>query len=163
MSIQSVRAYFAARGMEDRVLEFTVSSATVELAAQALGCEPSHIAKTLSFRLPDGPILIVAAGDAKVDNPKFKHFFGAKAKMLSFEEVEETIGHGVGGVCPFAIKEDVRVYLDESLRRFATIYPACGSGASAIGLTCAELEQHAQNFTGWVDLCKGWQTDGAAQ
>ena len=163
MSIEKVRAYFRPLGREQDILEFPVSSATVELAAQAVGVIPARIAKTLSFLVDDSCILIVAAGDAKVDNPKFKHFFGAKAKMLSFEEVEETIGHGVGGVCPFAIKEDVRVYLDESLRRFATIYPACGSGASAIGLTCAELEQHAQNFTGWVDLCKGWQTDGAAQ
>ena len=156
MSIEKVRTYFAQFGMEDRILEFPVSSATVELAALALNCEPCRIAKTLSFNVNDTPILIVAAGDAKVDNAKYKAYFGAKAKMLSHEEAAVKIGHAVGGVCPFAVNEGVKVYLDESMRRFATMFPAAGSSNSAIELTITELEQYS-GFTAWVDVCKAWQ------
>ena len=158
MSIEKVRQYFAGFGMEDQVLEFSVSSATVELAAQALGVEGKRIAKTLSFLTPDGCILIVAAGDAKVDNPKYKARFGCKAKMLPHDDVPEYIGHAVGGVCPFAVKEGVKVYLDESLRRFGTVFPACGSSNSAIELTIPQLERHSA-FADWVDVCKGWQEE----
>ena len=157
MAIEKVKEYFARFGMEGRVREFAVSSATVELAAKALGCEPCRIAKTLSFMLGSGPILIVAAGDAKIDNPKYKAQFGAKAKMLTSDEVEALIGHGVGGVCPFAAKEGVAVYLDESLRRFETVFPACGSANSAIELTIEELARYS-GFASWVDVCKGWRT-----
>lgn len=156
MSIEKVKAYFATHGMEDRVLEFEVSSATVELAAAALGCEPCRIAKSLSFMVGDRAILVVAAGDAKVDNAKYKAQFGTKAKMLTPEEAVTLIGHAVGGVCPFAINEGVTVYLDESLKRFETVFPACGSSNSAIELTIPELEKHA-HFTAWVDVCKNWQ------
>lgn len=156
MSIEKVRAYFASHGMEDRILEFPVSSATVELAAQALNTEPCRIAKTLSFSVKDTPILVVTAGDAKVNNGKFKAHFGVKAKMLSREEAEEKIGHAVGGVCPFAINDGVAVYLDESLKRFQTVFPACGSSNSAIELTIAELETYSR-FQEWVDVCKEWQ------
>ena len=155
MSIEKVKAFFAAYGMEERVQEFDVSSATVELAAQALNCEPCRIAKTLSFSVNGAPILIVAAGDAKIDNPKYKARFGAKAKMLSPDEALTLIGHAVGGVCPFAVNEGVTVYLDESLRRFSTVFPACGSSNSAIELTPEELERFAAP-TDWVDVCKGW-------
>lgn len=158
MSIEKVRAYLRQFKIEDRIIEFASSSATVELAAQAAGCEPARIAKTLSFKLHDGScLLIVAAGDAKVDNAKFKHFFGCKAKMLSAEEVEPLIGHAVGGVCPFAINDGVKTYLDISLQRFSTFFPACGSHNSAIELTPEELEKYAANCQGWQDLCKGWQ------
>ena len=157
MAIEKVREYFKSFDMEERVLEFETSSATVELAAQAVGVEPCRIAKTLSFHAPEGTILIVAAGDAKIDNAKYKAHFGAKARMLTFDEVEALVGHGVGGVCPFAIKEGVAVYLDQSLRRFATVFPACGSSNSAIELNCEELEQYACCFAGWVDVCKGWE------
>ena len=153
MSIERVREYFRAHGMEDRVLEFDVSSATVELAAEALHCEPCRIAKTLSFSVGDKAILIVMAGDAKINNAKYKAHFGAKAKMLTFEEVEQTIGHGVGGVCPFAINDGVSVYLDESLKRFETVFPACGSANSAIELTIPELESFS-GFEEWVDVGK---------
>ena len=153
MSIERVREYFRAHGMEDRVLEFDVSSATVELAAEALHCEPCRIAKTLSFTVSGRAILIVMAGDAKINNAKYKAHFGAKAKMLTFEEVEQTIGHGVGGVCPFAINEGVSVYLDESLKRFETVFPACGSANSAIELTIPELERYS-GFEEWVDVGK---------
>ena len=153
MSIEKVKAYFAALGMEDRVLEFPVSSATVELAAAALGCEPCRIAKSLSFLLDDAPILIVAAGDVKVNNAAYKARFGAKAKMLTPDEAVTLIGHAVGGVCPFAVNEGVTVYLDESLRRFETVFPACGSSNSAIELTIPELEKYS-GFTAWVDVCK---------
>ena len=155
MSIEKVRAYFAQFGMEDRVLEFDVSSATVELAAQAVGVEGKQIAKTLSFLLGDACILIVAAGDARVDNKKYKEHFGLKAKMLAHDDVPEYIGHAVGGVCPFAVPENVNVYLDVSLRRFETVYPACGSPNSAIALTLPELEQYS-GFSAWVDVCRGW-------
>ena len=155
MSIEKVKAFFAAYGMEERVQEFDVSSATVELAAQALNCEPCRIAKTLSFLVNGAPILIVAAGDAKIDNPKYKARFGAKAKMLSPDEAVALIGHAVGGVCPVAVNEGVTVYLDESLRRFSTVFPACGSSNSAIELTPEELERFAAPAD-WVDVCKGW-------
>ena len=153
MSIERVRAYFAQYGMENRIREFSVSSATVELAAQAVGCEPQRIAKTLSFMVGEQPILIVAAGDAKIDNPKYKAQFSQKAKMLSFEQAAELIGHAVGGVCPFAVNEGVTVYLDVSLKRFETVFPACGSSNSAIELTIPELEQYS-GFVSWIDVCK---------
>ena len=155
MSIEAVKSYFARYGMEGRVREFLVSSATVELAAQALGCEGRRIAKTLSFLGPEGPLLVVAAGDARIDNPKFKARFGCKARMLTPEQAVELVGHAVGGVCPFAVKPGVQVWLDESLRRFETVFPACGSSNSAIELTIPELEEYAAP-RGWVDVCKGW-------
>ena len=159
MSIAAVREYFAQFGMADQVLEFETSSATVELAAQAVGVIPARIAKSLSFKVDGKAILIIAAGDAKVDNAKFKAHFHTKAKMLTHEEVTDLIGHAIGGVCPFAIKEEVEVYLDESMRRFETVFPAAGSGNSAIQLTCDQLEQYAQNFVAWGDFCKGWQEE----
>lgn len=142
--------------MEDRVLEFPVSSATVELAAQAVGCEAARIAKTLSFLVDGKATLIVAAGDTKIDNAKYKAQFHAKAKMLTPDEVVALIGHAVGGVCPFAVNEGVAVYLDRSLQRFATVFPACGSSNSAIELTIPELETYS-GFVQWIDVCKGWQ------
>lgn len=159
MSIEAGRAYFRQFGMEDRVLEFDVSSATVELAAAALNTEGKRIAKSLSFKVDEQPILIIAAGDAKVDNKKYKAQFGAKAKMLSPDEAVELIGHAVGGVCPFGIKDGVKTYLDESLRRFETVFPAVGGSNSAIELTIPELEKYAQNFQSWVDVCKAWQDE----
>lgn len=140
--------------MEDRVQEFDVSSATVELAAQALNVKGQRIAKTLSFHVDDHVVLIVAAGDAKIANPKYKAQFHTKAKMLSHEEAESLIGHAVGGVCPFAVNEGVEVYLDESLKRFETVFPACGSSNSAIELTIPDLEANCDHFQGWVDVCK---------
>ena len=154
MSIERVRAYFRERNMEDRVQEFEVSSATVELAAQALNVKGQRIAKTLSFHVDDHVVLIVAAGDAKIANPKYKAQFHTKAKMLSHEEAETLIGHAVGGVCPFAVNEGVDVYLDESLKRFETVFPACGSSNSAIELTIPELEANCDHFQGRVDVCK---------
>ena len=156
MSIEKVRSYFDSFGMAERILEFPVSSATVELAAQALGCEGKRIAKTLSFGVNGKAILICAAGDAKVDNAKFKARFGVKAKMLSHEDAASLIGHAVGGVCPFAVNDGVEVYLDESIKRFETVFPAAGSSNSAIELTVPELETHS-GFTAWVDVCKAWQ------
>ena len=156
MSIEKVRSWFAQYGAADRILEFPVSSATVELAAQALHCEPCRIAKTLSFGLRGTPVLIVTAGDARIDNAKFKARFGVKAKMLSHEEAAQRIGHAVGGVCPFAVNEGVQVYLDISLKRFPTVFPAAGSSNSAIELTIPELEQFS-GFLDWVDVCKAWQ------
>ena len=156
MAIEKVKAYFAKHGMEDRVREFDVSSATVELAALALGCEPCRIAKSLSFMVDGRAILVVAAGDARIDNLRYKARFGTKARMLSPEEAEAMIGHAVGGVCPFAVNEGVEVYLDESLKRFQTVFPACGSSNSAIELTIPELERYS-GFTAWVDVCKNWQ------
>ena len=158
MAIEKVKAYFKQHGMEDRVQEFEVSSATVELAARALGCEPCRIAKTLSFMADGQAVLIVAAGDARIDNPRYKARFGTKAKMLSPEEAENLIGHAAGGVCPFAVNEGVEVYLDESLKRFQTVFPACGSGNSAIELTIEELERYSK-FVSWVDVCKGWREE----
>ena len=153
MSIERARAHLARYGLEDRIRELTVSSATVALAAQALGCEPARIAKTLSFENGEGAILILAAGDARIDNAKFKHRFGMKAHMLSAERVEPLIGHGVGGVCPFGIHEGIPVYLDESLKRFDIVYPAAGTAASAVMLTLSELER-ASEADGWVDVTK---------
>lgn len=153
MSIDKVRTYFMQMGVADRIQEFDVSSATVELAAQALGCEGGRIAKTLSFMTDVGPILIVAAGDVKIDNPKYKSHFCCKAKMLTPDQAVELIGHAVGGVCPFAVNEGVAIYLDESLRRFDTVFPACGSSNSAIELTIDELERLSQ-ANAWVDVCK---------
>ena len=155
MAIEAVKKYFAQYGMAERVKAFDVSSATVELAAQALGCEPCRIAKTLSFLVNGRAVLIVAAGDAKIDNPKYKAQFGTKAKMLTPDEAETLVGHAVGGVCPFGVKEGVTVYLDESLKRFSTVFPACGSSNSAIELTIEELEKYS-GYTCWVDVCKNW-------
>ena len=156
MAIEKVRDYFKQWNIETRILEFQTSSATVELAAQAVGCAPERIAKTLSFKLAEKCVLIVTAGDARIDNSKFKAHFKTKAKMLSAEEVEHLVGHGIGGVCPFAVNSNVDIYLDDSLKRFETVFPACGSSNSAIELTIAELEKYS-NSAGWSDLCKGWQ------
>lgn len=156
MSIVKVKEYFKQYGMEDRILEFEESSATVELAAMAVGCEPARIAKSLSFMVNEKPVLIVAAGDAKIDNSKYKGVFKTKAKMLSRDEVKTLIGHEVGGVCPFGIKDGVNVYLDVSLKRFETVFPAAGSGNSAIELTIPELEKYSDSI-GWVDVCKNWE------
>ena len=153
MSIDRVKEYFKQFGIEDRIQEFDVSSATVELAAEALSCEPQRIAKTLSFIVKEEPILIVTAGDAKVDNHKYKAKFAKKAKMLTPDELIELIGHPMGGVCPFGINDNVTVYLDESLKRFKTVFPACGSANSAIELTIEELERYS-GYKEWVDLCK---------
>ena len=153
MAIERVRAYLERHGAADRVLEFGESSATVELASRALGCEPARIAKSLSLKVGDGYIVVVTAGDNKIDNAKYKARFHAKARMLSAEEVAEHIGHAVGGVCPFGVNDGVAVYLDESLRRFETVFPACGSSNSAIELTIAELERFSGDAE-WVDVCK---------
>ncbi|MCI9447763.1 MAG: YbaK/EbsC family protein [Lachnospiraceae bacterium] len=155
MAIDKVKAYFREYGMEGRVQEFDVSSATVELAAKALHCEPQRIAKTLSFMVEHEAVLIVTAGDAKIDNPKYKAKFGKKAKMLPLDAVETLVGHAVGGVCPFAVNEGVKVYLDVSLKRFETVFPACGSSNSAIELTIMELEEYS-GYMEWVDVCKGY-------
>ena len=156
MSIERVKACFEKYGVADRIQEFPVSSATVELAAVALGCEGRRIAKTLSFLVDGGPVLVVAAGDARIDNGKFKAFFHTKARMLSPEEAASLVGHAVGGVCPFGVNEGVKTYLDVSLGRFETVFPACGSSNSAIELTLPELEQLSASL-GWIDVCKGWQ------
>ena len=153
MSIDKVRAYLGKFGYDNKVQEFEVSSATVELAAIALNTEPKRIAKTLSFMVEDSPILIVCAGDTKIDNPKYKECFHCKAKMLDYSEVESLIGHAVGGVCPFGINDGVKVYLDQSLKRFDTVFPACGSSNSAIELTIADLEK-ISNPISWVNVCK---------
>ena len=155
MAIEKVRAYFRDLGMADRINEYGESSATVELAAHAAGCEPCRIAKTLSFLVDDEPVLIVAAGDARIANPKFKERFHTKAKMIPADVVEELVGHAVGGVCPFAVNDGVRVFLDESLRRFDAVFPAAGSSNSSIELSIDERERtsHAE---GWVDVCKDW-------
>lgn len=156
MSIEAVREYLKQWNVDSRILEFPVSSATVELAAAAVGCEPARIAKTLSFMVDGNAVLIVAAGDAKVDNGKYKAQFHTKARMLTPREAEELIGHAVGGICPFGIKVGVAVYLDTSLRRFDTVFPACGSSNSAIELTIPELERYSHSGE-WVDVCKGWE------
>ncbi|MEG0876391.1 MAG: YbaK/EbsC family protein [Oscillospiraceae bacterium] len=153
MSIEKGRAYFRALGLEDRVQEFTVSSATVELAAQALNVEPARIAKTLSFKNGEGCVLIVAAGDARIDNHKFKAQFSMKASMLCAEDVSRLIGHDVGGVCPFGINEGVPVYIDSSVKRFTTVFPAVGSASSAIELTPDELFKYSAALS-WIDVCK---------
>lgn len=154
MAIEKVREYLKKWGMEDGIMEFETSSATVELAAKAVGCEPERIAKTLSFRISEDCILIVCAGDMKIDNSKFKKQFNTKAKMIPYEEVLESIGHDVGGVCPFGVKENVKIYLDESLKRFETVFPACGSENSAIELNISQLEI-TSNYKAWIDVCKG--------
>ncbi len=159
MSIEAVREYFRKFNMEDRIIELAESSATVELAAAALGCEPERIAKTLSFHMNDGVVLIVAAGDVRVDNKKFKEKFHTKAKMLSFEEAEDLIGHTVGGICPFGVKEGVKIYLDNSLKRFKTVYPAAGSSNSAIELTLDELYIYS-NCIEWIDVAKEKENAG---
>jgi len=156
MAIEKVRAYFEQYGIAEQIKEFSVSSATVELAAAALNCEPARIAKSLSFLCGGKAILIVTAGDAKVDNAKYKARFGEKAKMLSADEAIELVGHAVGGVCPFAVNDGVEIYLDVSMKRFETVFPACGSSNSCIELTIPELEKYS-NFLQWVDVCKGWQ------
>ena len=153
MSMERARAYLASKGLEDRIMEFEESSATVELAARLVGCEPSRIAKTLSFHVGDRVALVLFAGDARVDNRKFKDTFHSKAKMLAASEAEELIGHGVGGVCPFGVNEGCDVYLDESLRRFDVVYPAAGNAASAVRLTLDELEE-ACSPCAWVDVAK---------
>lgn len=159
MSFEKVKQYFESVGLGQRVKELTASSATVEEAAKAVGCEPERIAKTLSFLLEDRAILIVAAGDAKVDNKKYKAFFHQKAKMIPGGLVEDYVGHAPGGVCPFEIPEGVKVYLDVSLKRFAVVYPAAGSGHSAVELSLEELERHSC-AAGWIDVCKGWDGKG---
>lgn len=156
MSVENVKEYLGKFGIEDRIKEFDVSSATVELAAQALGCEPKRIAKSLTFKMGEEALMIVVAGDAKVDNPKFKAEFGMKAKMLTPDEVVELVGHAIGGVCPFGVKSTVSVYLDISLKRFDTVFPACGSSNSAIELTCEELEKYS-GYVKWIDVCKDWK------
>lgn len=156
MSIEKVRDYFRPLGLEGNILEFSVSSATVELAAQAVGVIPARIAKTLSFLVDDGCVLVVAAGDAKVDNGKYKGVFHTKAKMLTPEQVSQFTGHAIGGVCPFANPQGVKTYLDVSLQRFDTVFPAAGSASSAIQLTCDQLKQYS-NSAGWIDVCKAWQ------
>ena len=153
MSFDKVKQYFESKGAGDKVLWLEHSSATIELAAEAIGCEPARIAKTLSFLIGEYPILIVTAGDVKVDNKKYKEIFHTKAKMIPGELVEDLIGHAPGGVCPFAIKENVKVYLDDSLKRFEIVYPAAGSGNSAVRLTLPELE-HFSGSSEWIDICK---------
>ena len=153
MSYDRAKAHLEQFGLADRIHLFEVSSATVELAALAVGCEPARIAKTLSFMLPDGPVLILAAGDVKIDNSKYKAQFHAKAKMLTSDEVEPLIGHGVGGVCPFGVNEGIPVWLDESLKRFDVVYPAAGTANSAVRLTLGELELASQ-AQGWLDVCR---------
>ena len=160
MSIEKVRQYFAQFHIEDRILEFPVSSATVELAAQAVGVIPARIAKTLSFLVEDSCVLIVTAGDAKIDNSKYKGLFHCKAKMLTPEQVQQFTGHAIGGVCPFGNPEGVRTYLDISMQRFDTVFPAAGSSNSAIELTCDELARYSASL-GWIDVCKGWQEEQA--
>ena len=157
MSVETARAHLTQWGRQNDMIFFEQSSATVELAAQALGTQGCRIAKTLSFLLESGPILVVAAGDARIDNARYKSQFGQKAKMLTAEQVEEMTSHPVGGVCPFGLPENVKVYLDSSLQRFDIVYPACGSGNSAIPMTCTQLEEYTGGI--WVDLCKGWRDE----
>ena len=156
MAIDKVKKYFEQYGIEDRILEFEVSSKTVELAAVAVGCEPARIAKSMSFLIDESPIIIVAAGDAKISNSDYKAEFHTKAKMIPFEQVGEIIGHEAGGVCPFAVNDGVEIYLDESLKRFETVFPAAGSGNSAIELTIDELEKYS-GYTKWINVCKDWE------
>jgi len=155
MAIKKVKEYFQQFGREQDVLEFECSSATVELASKALNVAPARIAKTISFKYEDSCILVVVAGDARIDNAKFRAEFNMKAKMLPYGEVSEFVGHDVGGVCPFAIHDGINVYLDISLKRFDTVFPACGSDNSAIELTCTELFEYAR-AKAWVDVCKAW-------
>ncbi len=153
MALEKAKVYLEEKGYGDRVMVFDVSSATVELAAKAVGTEPEKIAKSMTFKVNEKPVMIVCAGDAKVNNQKFKETFHVKAKMLSFDEVHDYIGHDVGGVCPFGINDGVDVYLDESLKRFEFVYPACGSDNSAVKLSLPELEE-VSGYLGWVDICK---------
>lgn len=153
MAFDKAKAWLAQWGLDEKVREFEVSSATVELAAKAVGCEPARISKSLTFKVGEQPIIILTAGDRKIDNHKYKAMFSAKAKMLTPEEVETLIGHSIGGVCPFGIREGVTVYLDESMKRFETVYPACGSSNSAVELTMEELEL-CSGYTAWIDVCK---------
>lgn len=154
MSIEKARENLIKKGFDPaRIIEFDTSSATVELAAEALGCDPEHIAKSITFSVNGEPVMILAAGDTKIDNPKYKAYFGTKAKMLTAAEVDELIGHSVGGVCPFGVNDGVKVYLDESLKRFETVYPACGSSNSCLKLTIAELEE-LSGYCEWIDVCK---------
>lgn len=158
MSFEKANGYLTSKGYGDRVLVFDTSSATVALAAEAVGCLPAHIAKSLSFIVDGKPILVIAAGDAKVDNSRFKAQFHVKASMIAADQVEALIGHGVGGVCPFGINDGVKVYLDESLYRFDTVYPACGSSNSAVRLALSELEELSAPFEK-VDVCKAWRDE----
>ena len=158
MSIEKVQVHLRKYGLEERIIVPEKSSATVSEAAAALGCSESEIAKTMSFMVENKPIIIVMAGDAKTDNSKFKSYFHTKAVMIKPEEVESLLGHPVGGVCPFALPSDVPVYLDRSLKRFATVYPAAGTRNSAVKLSVAELER-ASEYKEWIDVCKGWQED----
>ena len=153
MAFDKAKAYLEERGYADRIMTFDISSATVELAAIAVGTEPARIAKSLTFMAEDGPVMIICAGDAKVANAKFKAFFHTKAKMLSYDQVSILIGHEVGGVCPFGINEGVKVYLDESLKRFDIVYPACGSDNSAVKLSIQELEE-TSGYIEWIDVCQ---------
>ena len=155
MSFENVKKYFEEIEMDSKIIELKDSSATVEQAANALGCKPEHIAKTMSFFLNDRPILIVTAGDAKVDNKKYKNMFHQKAKMIPSEQVEKYVGHAPGGVCPFAVNSDVSIWLDVSLKRFNRVYPAGGNGHSAVNLSLQELAEYS-NCIGWVDVCKDW-------
>lgn len=152
MALETAKKYIEDLGYGDRVMVFDVSSATVELAAKAVGTEPEKIAKSLTFKVDDKPVMVLCAGDAKVSNSKYKAFFHTKAKMLTFDEVHELIGHDVGGVCPFGIKNGVEVYLDESLKRFEVVYPACGSANSAVKLSIEELEK-VSGYLQWIDIC----------
>ena len=153
VSIERVREEFSLLGIDDRIVELDASSATVELAAKALGCEPKNIAKSLAFLVGDQPILIVASGHAKIDNAKYKHYFGKKAKMMHGDQVEKYIGHAAGGVCPFGLNEGVKVYLDDSLKTLQYVFPACGSSNSCIKLTIEELERYS-HFIEWIDVCR---------
>lgn len=156
MAVEKVKEYFKQFGMEDRVIELDTSSATVELAANALGCREKEIAKTMAFITPDGPIVILTAGDARIDNSKYKQTFHCKAKMIKGSELENQIGHSQGGVCPFAVNEDVKVYLDDSLKQLDRVYPAAGSSNSAVRLNLSELEQYS-NYEKWVHVTKETQ------
>ena len=158
MSFESVKKYFESVGLGERVIALEKSSATVEEAAEAIGCEGKQIAKTMSFFVDEKPVLIVMAGDARVDNKKYKAFFGQKARMIPGDQVEEAVGHAPGGVCPFDVHEGVTAYLDVSLQRFERVFPAAGSGHSAVDLTIPELVEHAKSV-GWIDVCKGWYED----
>lgn len=153
MAFLKAKEHLEKYGLGDRIMEFSVSSATVKDAALALGCEEQEIAKTLSFIVNDKPILIVTAGDSKIDNKKYKECFSVKAKMISYDDVDRLIGHEVGGVCPFGVNDDIDVYLDESLKRFEIVYPACGSSNSAVKLSLSELET-SSNYKRWIDVCK---------
>lgn len=160
MPIEQVRNYLETKGLGERVMEFDASSATVAEAAADLGCEEARIAKTMAFWVNGHGVLIVMAGDGKVDNPRYKAQFHTKAAMIRPDELVEAVGHPMGGVCPFAIHPDVEVYLDESLKRFDTVYPAAGTANSAVRLTVPELEGAVEHFAGWVDVAKGWRPEG---